>query len=97
MNPTALALYIIPRATGHQTWFCDIGPDSLHYASGAFGTLHWTPPSAGVYAILIVNDNYNPASGTFSVSTNNGTTATPLGYATAPQEPPCDGPTCIGT
>lgn len=88
--PTSLDLYIVAPASISQRWLCDTGPVELYYNSGAFGTANWAAPSAGKYVVLVVNNNYYPASGTLSIMAANATvTATTIGYATARQPPLC--------
>jgi hypothetical protein len=91
-TPTSLDLYIVAPSAVREIWFCDTGPVWLYSSSGAFGSANWATPSAGEYVVLLVNNNFSPVSGSLSIMAVNATvTATPIGYATARQPPPCLG------
>jgi len=95
---TSLDLYIVAPSAISEIWSCDTGPLWLYSNSGAFESAKWAAPSAGEYIVLLANNNYNPVSGTLSITAVNATvTATPIGYATARQPPPCLGIQCIGS
>ena len=96
--PTSLDLYIVAPSPIRQVWSCDTGPVWLYYNSGAFGSANWAAPYAGDFIVFLANNNYNPVSGTLSITAVNATvTATPLGYARARQPPPCLGIHCVGS
>ena len=86
--PTAVDLYIaIPSAAGAR-WLCDIGPETLYYHSGAFGSTSWVAPTTGTYALLVVNNAHSTVSGTLSLVAGNA--SLPLsatGYGSRPQFP----------
>jgi len=93
-TPIALDLYIVASSSVGEFWWCDTGPVELYHNSGAFGSANWAAPSAGEYAVLLVNNNpiynYGSVSGTLSISAVNATvTTTPIGYAMAPEPPLC--------
>jgi len=93
--PTSIDLYIATSPSIGQVWFCDTGPVSLYYNSGAFETSNWVAPSVGEYVVLLVNYNYGSVSGTLSIVAVNATvTATPIGYAMARLPPPCLANSC---
>jgi len=97
-TPTSLDLYIVAPSAIREIWICDTGPPWLYYNSGAFGSVNWAAPSAGEYIVLLANNNYDPVSGTLSITAVNATmTATSIGYAIARQPPPCLGIQCIGS
>jgi len=70
-SPTSLDVYIAPLAALHQIWYCTQGPLYLYYDSGAFGSLHWEAPSAGAYAVYVVNYHWDPIRGSLTVNAQN--------------------------
>jgi hypothetical protein len=98
-TPTSMDLYIVaPSASSSSIsgdWSCYSGPAAFFYNSGAFGSASWAAPSAGEYAVLLVNTYYNPVSGTLSIMAANATmTVTYVGYGIAGQRPACRGTQC---
>jgi hypothetical protein len=71
--PIAVDLYITTPSAAGGRWFCDAGPATLNYYSGAFGSIHWVAPATGTYTLLVVNDDCYTVSGTLSLVAANAT------------------------
>jgi len=88
--PVAVGLYITTLSAARARWYCDIGPESLFYDSGAFGSMPWVAPTSGTYALLVVNDGPFTVSGAVASTNGNVTILFSLtGYGAARQEPFC--------
>jgi len=70
-SPTSLDVYIAPLTVLHQNWYCTQGPVYLYYDSGAFGSLQWEAPSAGNFAVYVVNYHWDPVMGTVTINAEN--------------------------
>ena len=88
--PVAVDLYIATPSGAGAAWYCDVGPESLFYDSGAFGSMHWVAPTTGKYTLLVVNDGLFAVSGTVTSTTSNVTIPlSSTGYGAARQPPFC--------
>jgi len=101
-NPSDIGLvsldfYIVPQRSVHQPWLCDDGPVYLYWNEGAYVTANWVAPSAGAYAVLLVNYSYKSVSGVISVTAPNATlSANPIGPSMV-RRIICIGPSCTGS
>jgi hypothetical protein len=88
--PIAVDVYIATLSAVSGRWFCDIGPETLYYNSGAFGSIHWVAPATSAYALLVVDNGMYTVSGTLSlVAANASIPFSATGYGSARQEPIC--------
>jgi hypothetical protein len=95
-GPIAFAVYIISLKSAPPVWFCDEGPVYVYWNQGAYGTANWSAPSAGGYAVLLVNTSLYAISGTISITSPNATLSpSPIGPATV-RRVVCMGPNCEG-
>lgn len=79
--PVSMNFYIVPQASLREVWDCFDGPVMLYFNDGAVGSASWVAPSAGSYAVLLVNYSYSPVSGAVSISAVNATVSVaPIGY-----------------
>ena len=79
--PISMNFYILPQSSLQSIWNCYDGPVMLYFNDGAIGSAAWTAPSAGSYAVLLVNYSYTTVSGAVSIAAVNATvSATPIGY-----------------
>lgn len=79
--PVSMNFYIVPQTSLYSVWNCFEGPVTLYFDDGAIGTATWAAPSAGSYAVLLVNYSYSSVSGIVSIAAVNATvSATPIGY-----------------
>lgn len=97
IGPVSMDFYIAPLTSIQQVWSCDGGPVNLYWNDGAYGTANLSAPSTAAYAALVVNYSQYPVSGTFSITTPNGTLSpTAIGPSTARREV-CVAPSCLGS
>jgi len=88
--PVAVDLYIATSSGAGAVWYCDVGPESLFSNLGAFGSMHWVAPSAGMYTLLVVNDGLFAVSDAVTSTTSNVTILhSSTGYGAARQPPFC--------
>jgi len=79
--PISMNFYIVPQSSLRSIWNCYDGPLTLYFNDGATGSATWTAPSAGSYAVLLVNYSYTSVSGAVSIAAVNATvSATAIGY-----------------
>jgi len=79
--PISMNFYILPQSSLHEIWNCLDGPVTLYFNDGALGSATWVAPSAGSYAVLLVNYSHSSVSGAVSIAAVNASiSVTPIGY-----------------